>query len=305
MERFLKKGILMGLIFFLFSFIFLKVVDFGLNKERLGWIDEGNINAEVLILGSSRAYRHFNSDFLSKTLGMKVFNLGYDASGLETQLVLLEYYLKNNITPKIIVWEYNYGFLNFDPTVYEFIDLIPLVDDPIVSDYLIDHKIISERLLYFPLFRYLVYKKLIKKGLDNLSRDMPFKDYKIQDLDWDKRDFENLYLNSDYSIKKEISNEYLSQYGEIINRLKKNGVQVVMVFTPIYNGVYQKEDDKKLLLNFYDSLFFSAKVLNFNYNDSDLSNDTLNFYSILHMNKTGVESFMLDFEKDIKRNLYE
>ncbi|MDO9553102.1 hypothetical protein [Rhodonellum sp.] len=305
MERFIKKGVLLSLIFFIFSFIFLKVVDFGLKKERLGWIKEGNVNAEVLILGSSRAYRHFNSDFLSKTLGMKFFNLGYDASGLETQLVLLEYYLKNNATPKIIVWEYNYGFLNFDPNVYEYIDLIPLVDDPLVSDYLIDHEIISERILYFPLSRYLVYKELIKKGLNNLSKDEPFKDYKIQDLNWDKHNLEKLYLNSDYKIEKEISNQYLNQYRNTIDKLKNIGVKVVMVFTPIYSGIYQKEDDKVLLLDFYDSLFFSVKVLNINYNDSDLSRDTLNFYNVLHMNKKGVDSFMVDFERDIKRSLDE
>ena len=62
------------------------------------------INPDVLIIGSSRASHHYNSDIISDKLGMKVYNAGFDGQG-----TLLAYGLLNGVrsrhTPKIILCE--------------------------------------------------------------------------------------------------------------------------------------------------------------------------------------------------------
>jgi len=57
----------------------------------------------VLILGTSRAYRHFYTDQLEKLANKSFFNLGLNASGFKSENELLRYYLKYNNYPKEII----------------------------------------------------------------------------------------------------------------------------------------------------------------------------------------------------------
>ncbi len=45
---------------------------------------------DVLILGSSRARHHYDTPFLSDTLGLDVYNAGYDGNGVVLAYGLLE-----------------------------------------------------------------------------------------------------------------------------------------------------------------------------------------------------------------------
>lgn len=57
----------------------------------------------MLILGTSRAYRHFYTDQLEKLANKSFFNLGLNASGFKSENELLRYYLKYNNYPKEII----------------------------------------------------------------------------------------------------------------------------------------------------------------------------------------------------------
>lgn len=73
-----------------------------------------NDSHDVLIMGSSRAHHHYDTPFLSDTLGLDVYNAGYDGCG-----VVLAYGILNMILeryqPKLIVYDLEPCF---DVTVY-------------------------------------------------------------------------------------------------------------------------------------------------------------------------------------------
>lgn len=70
---------------------------------------------DVLILGSSRARHHYDTPFLSDTLGLDVYNAGYDGNGVVLAYGLLEMVLER-YEPKLILYDVE---PSFDIVVYE------------------------------------------------------------------------------------------------------------------------------------------------------------------------------------------
>lgn len=294
MIRFLFKSLIFGLVIFFVVFTILNLADIGLKNERLGSVSKG-IETDVLILGTSRAYRHFDTDQLEQHLGKKFFNLGLDASGFETQKALLEYYLKYNTYPEEIIWEYNFGFLNHEEVLYDSEQLIPIADENAIFELLETYDAEPINFFLFEEFRYFGYNNLIIRGLINYLKPIEFQRYKVQVLSWDKTEFEKRYLDGSFEYKKKISSESVLDFANIIHDLAENNVQLTMVFTPMYQGVFRKKDEKEEFLSYYDSLFNSFTIKNINLLNSEISKDTLNFYNVLHMNRHGVDLFSEEF----------
>jgi hypothetical protein len=272
----------------------LKIADLGLKNDRLGSVAKG-IDTDVLILGTSRAYRHFDIDKLEQLEGKKFFNLGLDASGFKTQKALLEYYLKYNEFPKEIIWEYNFGFLNKEEVIYDYELLFPIADESTIYSILREYELIPNFMGILKESRYLGNTRLIRKGLSNYFKPIPYLDYKIQNQSWDSSDFENKYLNGTFRYKSDVSILSLNSFLSIIEKVKSNETKVTMVFTPMYSGIFQIEDEKKEILKFYDSIFEAHSIDKLDFLASGISSDTLNFYNVLHMNRRGVDLFTDEF----------
>ena len=64
---------------------------------------------DVLILGSSRAHHHYDAPFLSDTLGLDVYNAGYDGNGAVLAYGLLEMVLERS-RPKLLLFDVEPAF---------------------------------------------------------------------------------------------------------------------------------------------------------------------------------------------------
>lgn len=70
---------------------------------------------DVLILGSSRAHHHYDTPFLSDTLGLDVYNAGFDGNGVVLADGVLEMVL-NWYKPKLVLFDIEPAF---DVNVYD------------------------------------------------------------------------------------------------------------------------------------------------------------------------------------------
>lgn len=301
MKVFLLKTILVSVGLFLVLYILDWSITHGHRDERFAQIKNRDNDYKIIIVGTSRAFRHFNSDIISEKTRKRTLNIGYDASGLETQIALLNYYLVHNPPPEILIWEINYNTLSKDTTVYLYEELIPLIRDTTIRVFLKENKIINNADIYLPYYRYTNLKNLTKVGIYNtlFGKIDSKKDFRIQDKPWDKSAFEASYLNSEYKILKDISGKRLNRLLNELKILKEKKIDVIFVFTPIYAGMSQKQDDKEKIILYYDSLFTQLKLPFLNYINTKISRDTLNFYNALHMNKVGVDKFMPIFASDL------
>ena len=64
---------------------------------------------DVLVLGSSRAHHHYDTPYLSDSLGIDVYNAGYDGFGVIMADGLLELVLER-YQPKLVIFDITYAF---------------------------------------------------------------------------------------------------------------------------------------------------------------------------------------------------
>src|SRR5690606_7084295 len=109
MRLFIRKLFLFGLSVVLALSLLAMIVDKGLQKTEAEnyaeWnaIKDGGINADLLILGSSRAWVHVAPFILDTALHLNSFNLGLDGHHFETQVARYDFYKEFNRRPQYIV----------------------------------------------------------------------------------------------------------------------------------------------------------------------------------------------------------
>ncbi len=106
MNSFLKKILWFALAFFLFDKIFYLAMvtapDMEIDK-RLEQIITGNMNHEIIVLGSSRGARNIIASQIEDSLGVSTYNLSYPGSNIEFHDFLLEAIIKHNKVPKKVL----------------------------------------------------------------------------------------------------------------------------------------------------------------------------------------------------------
>ncbi|MGL2988094.1 hypothetical protein ACSVH5_10895 [Flavobacterium sp. RSSA_27] len=87
--------------------------------RRLEQLIKGEIQADVLILGSSRAAHNILAEDLSNLTKQKAFNLGFRGTSVDFHLQLLQWYLAHNAVPKTIIYTADVPFM-FDRDVLKY-----------------------------------------------------------------------------------------------------------------------------------------------------------------------------------------
>ena len=72
-------------------------------------------NHDILFLGSSRAHHHYDTPFLTDTLGVDVYNAGYDGNGVVLADGILNLILEHS-SPKLVLFDVEPAF---DITIYK------------------------------------------------------------------------------------------------------------------------------------------------------------------------------------------
>tara|TARA_R110002072_G_scaffold30097_11_gene94408 strand:+ start:2981 stop:3877 length:897 start_codon:yes stop_codon:yes gene_type:complete len=298
MSVFLSRLIIFCSIFLIVIYTFLKYVDDGLKKERLGWIKNKDISYDVLILGSSRAYRHFDSNYLKDKLNLNVYNLGFDAASLETQLLLLNYYLKFKSDPKYIVWEINYNFFETNSDIFSYQELIPIMEDCDISRFLMSNNLVNCFKCKF--IEYLRHKELLKRGMVNYFGNNVNLDSKIINSNW-PIELERKSVFDNYNLLAGLDTSNVVLFNKQLEEIKKKNITVIFVIPPIYlssdylNKIPQM-DSLKYYLNEDSYVVFDYSRFYISYNDG-------NFGDNVHLNKIGVGLFLNEFISDFSEIL--
>lgn len=305
----MKKFILKCFSFLLFivglSFILDYMIQEGLKtsnyREITKWNEVilGGIDAEIVIVGSSRALVHFDCEYIQRVTGKRCYNLGFDGTNYPLQKLMLELYLSKNQKPKEIIWSLDYHSFSYSSNFYGFEQLIPYRDNLFIRKILSLHETPNYQ-FDIPLFRYSFNPKMKVIGLFSFigiyNRKPILKNgFRKQDKGWD---------GSFEEFKRKNSNGFLVNFDEKIfkdfidfNRELKNKVKINWVASPYFI----KYD--RLVLNrieIQSKWYENSNKLDIpliNLSNSFISKEQINFYNSTHLNKFGVEKFMIELSK--------
>ena len=234
-------------------------------------------NVDVLFLGSSHAYRGFDTRIFKES-GIYSFNLGSSSQAPVQSLLLLKKHIVN-LQPKKIIFEVCPQSLSSDG-IESALDII--------SNGKIDYQTIK---MAIDLNHIKVYNTLIYSGIRqllNLDKDF----IEAQHIGKDTY-ISGGYVQSDdvqFEVKspleKNINPEQMAAFKKLVSWVKAKDIELILVQAPVTTTEYHSYADNigfdKLMQN-YSSYY--------NFNTLITLDDSLHFYDPHHLNQLGVETF--------------
>jgi len=239
-------------------------------------------DADVLILGSSRAQHHYVSVILEDSLGMSVYNAGIDgAEGIQVQLPLLQIILER-YTPRMVVLEVSEGDFNSTNKTNNIVSLLaPYYGLSEAADTIFAHYGKSIPYEISHLYRYTSNSWNNVIGvIKSIPRDFSAKGYDPID---------NIIANTDLKGQLAVSQENLEKLDMLqsfINVCKDRGITLVLCNSPKYLKVdsnyfvYLSEIAKRNQIPYLD--YHTAGLF---WNNPELFSDDS------HLNDTGAKMF--------------
>lgn len=278
------------------------IVDTGLHRSRHYYYSEwndvfnGNINADLLICGTSRAWVQISPAILDSTLHVNSYNLGMDGSPFNMQYERLKIYLRHNRKPKYIIQEVGYTstLVRFNelPTPAQF---LPYLDDSAIWRVVQSSSqpfSIADR--YFPMYKYNNQFPLVKEGIlaymGRGAKSEKYKGYQGKNLQWDSS-FHNFQLANPEGKVWPIDSGAVALFREYLSFCRDNGIHLVMVYPPAFIQSLQYIKNQREILGVYEQLSAEYHIPFYNYMYDSLNYSRDNFYNSLHLNKHGAEIF--------------
>jgi len=309
MKRFLKI-----FLFFFLGLILLAagldvMISSGLRKSGLRkyvvWSDiyRGQIDADLVVLGSSRAWCTYNTYMLDTLLHGNSYNLGIDGHQLDMQLIRYDTYRRFNPAPDVILL--NTDFLSTfsilaDPR-YEREQFFPFMADRELVSRVKEQKDLTLLDRYCPLARYYGYRKEIDNGVAAFfgKRDFDdmglYKGYRGNDYPWKD------VLPSVPSRNILLDTSLVSLLDGFVRKSQEEGIQVVFVKSPVYTPALDSFVD----LDTFDSTLAEIadryKIPVLDYTRAPFCSDSTFFYNASHLNRRGSELFTGILCEDLKQ----
>lgn len=261
-----------------------------------------SINADVIMLGSSRVQFAYDPHIIDSVLDCNSFNLGVSGQPFGVSLLRWQLYNRHNNPPKLVIL--NSDFLELRGMVdngYEREQYYPYMLDPLVKSYL-DGYGFNWADKYIPMYRYHGEYKLIFLGLADFAgvyHDNNHNPYKGYFPSYDEYNGEALEaLIKDDSIKVNVYPQVVELLDSMIEQAQKDKSRIVLVQAPYYRRLKDcLQDDKSRAI--YDSLSNVYGLPFLDFTDLDICNDSSYFVDGCHLNYKGSEIFTLELANNL------
>jgi len=271
-------------------------------------IVRGDVNAEILISGSSRALTHFDPRVIAQQTGLKTFNIGINGSQTDMQLAVLKTYLEHNTRPKLLVHSLDsYSFVTSRSGVYFTGQYLPYLDESPIYEALrvVDPGIWKAR--YLPLYGYAVedlnFTWLTGFGrlLGRSPTETRYLGFEPRDAEW-TRDFDRLKQSHPGGVRVAIEPEGVQALEDILLLCETRGIRVLLVYSPVYYEMQSLEINHDEVFGRFYQLARTRHVELWDYSRSAVSYNRRFFYNSQHLNAHGAAVFSEDFATALSRS---
>lgn len=304
------KGIFFVIGFLVIVFILQSVVLFSIKRIDVGEfgvlnkIDQGGINADIIVSGSSRAYKGINPEVIDSVTGMNCFNLATNGTDLGVQLPKLKWYLNHNSKPRIIIQDLSQFGEEISSTIFEpYKYLAYLKDDSLYQGLKRVDKRFWMHKYFFPsnlkYYNFDFYYKLTKE-LRNSSkgREPLIKGFSPDNSAW-RGDLDLLRTKYPEGLPAHLPEDYKSYISELIQLCKTLDIILIIAVLPNYPEISEVISVIDDVGGHYASLQNGEDLLYFDYTESDLSKDKTNFYNHTHLNLLGAGKLSRQLGRDL------
>ena len=255
-------------------------------------------------MGSSRARAHVDSKIMEDSLHLSTYNLGLDGFSFNMQYCRYELALKKNRNPKLIVQSLDYGTFENQEELYQIEQFTPYIEDKILTRYSSKYKGFDFWDYHLPLVRYIGKRSqvfyAIKTGMfPALNKNIRYKGFYSNYITWNT-DFD-IARNKNSHYYQSIDTKLITQFEKYIEDTRHRKIDLIFVFTPVYNEGQKYVSNSGDILLLYKNLSQKFQIPFFDYSNDTMCKNKEYFYNATHLNKKGASLFSEKFAHDLKR----
>lgn len=280
----------------------LRVSGYGEYKE---WneIFNGNINADLVIYGSSRPLTAISPAILDSALDLKSFNLAMNGS--EFYQTNTRYFIYNefNKSPKIVIQALDMHSLRKTKTLPFPEQFLPYFNNDLIKKLVVSYGDFRTLDFYIPSFKYLYQYKVQFAGICeyfNLKHfdNGKYKGYHKMDISWDGLTKKFIAKNPK-GIEVKLDSIVIKLFDSFLQDCKRNNIILILVYTPEFIEYQYLTNNRSEIIGLYKH-FANKYDINFlDYSKDSISFNKSYFYNTQHLNKIGSEVFSRKLSKDI------
>lgn len=312
MQTFIKKILLFGLPILLLAYPLDELISYQLKQshkyfgELEVWNDiyEGNIDADIAIYGSSRAWVDISPRILKDSLNFKVYNFGIDGHNFWLQYLRHLEYIKYNTRPKHIILTVDFNSIQKRKNLYLNEQFLPyMLWNKNMKCYTSSYEGFSLYDYYIPLLRYAgkanelkeAFKLSLPKNRTTSYRNQGYKGIEKQwttDFEQAKSKLEEYYVTIDQGT--------IDLLDKFLLDCAKNQTTVSLVYTPEYIDGQKFIKNRDVIIRAYQSIAEAHDIPFLDYSKDTICFNKDYFYNAIHLNKKGSELFSKTLSKDLK-----
>ncbi|MCC8358508.1 hypothetical protein [Salinimicrobium sediminilitoris] len=275
-------------------------------------IIRGEINADLLVLGSSRGAVGYDPSVLEEQLGLSSFNLSFNAGSYNLQEVKLEAYVENNEPPKMIIHNLDLAHFVSSKEVPERYQFLPFLENKYLREELNSIDPHFGRHAWVTLLKYNHYKPLLVKGIFSFFG----KSYSIYPTEKGFTPYDKNFERDVNNLKRlELENLKplnISRYRDGLNHTrfflqKKIPLQkkVFLVWAPeLKERAIISSPLRKLIIAEIHNITSDLPNVHFlDFSQDEMSGNPEFFYDTFHLNKAGATYFTYKLSSEISRIL--
>jgi hypothetical protein len=266
---------------------------------------QGNVNADIIVSGSSRAAYHYDPRTVEAVTGHSAYNLGRAGTQTDVQVAVLKAYLEHNRKPLLVIHNLDaFSFVSsheiFDPALY-----VPYLNDREIYDPLskIDHSLYKSR--YIPLYGYVVEDMNLTwiTGLNALFGRSPREDYFLgfspREKVWTD-DFQKYKDSNPRGVSFPVEDQGVQSLRDLIIVCEQNQIPLLFVYSPEYSEMQAITNNRSVIFGQFRALGDRYNVPVWDYSTWKHDGDTAYFYNSQHLNAQGAAVFSDDFALRLK-----
>jgi hypothetical protein len=264
------------------------------NVGIMNSIMTGQVNASVLVSGSSRAMYHYDVRIIEEQTGQSAYNIGRDGTKLHEQLALLRLYLKHNRPPQFLIQNVDITAFQPNDDITDPKQYVAWLSDPDIYGPLASQKRYYMAYKMSPLFALAAtggmrdaVLGLLRVNADGKSE---YKGYSPQRLSWNE-DFSRFQVLHPEGLSWKIDPAKKHNLEELLELCRKNKIQVVLVYSPDFHETQKFFRNRNETQETFREIADRFQVAFWDYSKDPICNDVSYFYNSQHMNVRGASLF--------------
>jgi len=310
MKKYIVKFTLFTSSFLAIYAVFFYCVEKGLKKsdyldfEQWNDVYEGSINADILIQGSSRAWRMVDPEIIDSATNLNSYNLGMDGYQIPMQIARYDIYKRHNKKPKIVIHIVDHFSLTRRSDLFNRDQFLPYLNDTILTNELNNYTGFGWGDYNLPYYRYIGSQECALAGLMEFFNIKNFastryKGFQSQMKEWEN-DFDIEQSENPKGKRIDVSSEVCAIFENYLYELNQDKIMTYIVYAPEYRPFQEFIINRDSISNIYSSLASAYNCQYIDYSNHPLCFSKEYFYNPTHLNKIGAQIFSTELAKRIK-----